>query len=188
MQSLVVAVASITFHVPSPSAFHPTPIARTTTPTLFFSAERRISFSSLDNEQRILATLRTVANKASRWRDGEWRVLGAPPLQFSLRSLPDGVRLQYFDASSDAGRLVEDGATDVTLRDRAIVWTPSGRARRRNEDVLYRLLLHEVRDGALRDCCTLAPGLYPPSAGVARLVAKIDAACLVDKKGQYSRF
>ena len=77
---------------------------------------------------------------------------------------------------------------EVALRGNAIVLSPNGKRRAANEDVFYRLLLHAVRDGELSDCCSLAPGLYPPSAGAARLVAKIDAACLVDRKGQYKRF
>ena len=185
MELSAFSVLALVAPPPSLTALRPRTPLRSVSPTCFFS-ERRITLTTVD-EQRVLAALRALANKANRWRDGEWRVLGAPPLEFSLRTLPDGVRFQYFVAS-DAGRLTTDGAMDVTLRNRGIVWTSSGRARRRNEDVLFHLLLHELRAGSLSDCCSLAPGLYPPSAGPALLVARIDAACLVDKKVQYSRF
>ena len=71
---------------------------------------------------------------------------------------------------------------------KTLVWSASGRVRSSNEDVIYKLVLEECRRGALAERSKLAPGLYPPSAGVARLVAKVDAACLYNKKAQYKRF
>ena len=111
-------------------------------------------------------------------------------MQFSARPLADGIVMSYF-LTSEAGRLTEDGSCEITLRGTDIIFSASGKNRPKNEDVLYRLMLHELRDGQLKEGCALAwPAalLYPPSAGVARLVAKMDAACLVDKKGQYRRF
>ena len=159
---------------------------RSATIDMFLSAERRIALKTLD-ERRVISSIKSLATKLNRWKADEWRVLGAPPLEFSVRPQADGVCLCYFLAS-EAGRLTEDGTMDVALRGNAIVLSPNGKRRQSNEDVFYRLLLHAVRDGELSDCCSLAPGLYPPSAGAARLVAKIDAACLVDRKGQYKRF
>ena len=157
-----------------------------TTMMWLFSPEKRIALRELD-ERRVVAALRALVTKANRWKADEWRVFGAPPLQFSSNTLSDGVRLTYY-LTSDAGRLTEDGSLDVTLQGSAVVWSRQGRARPKNEDVLFRLLLNEFRSGTLADCCALAPGLYPPSGNVARLVAKVDAACLVNKKGQYERF
>ena len=157
--------------------------------TFLLGGRRSIIFSELD-AQRVSSSLQAIVAKANRWRDAEWRVLKAPPTAFSTRTSDGGVTLVYFQ-TSEAGRLTEEGTCDIALQGKGVVFSPRGRTRPQNEDVLYRLLLHEIRDGALQECCTLAwPAaiLQPPSAGVAKLVAKLDAACLVDKKGQYRRF
>ena len=154
-------------------------------------ADPSISFSSVSGEGKLLSTIRALAGKLQRWGPDEWRLVGAPPLQFSSRTLSSGVSLVYFNQAENAGRLSEDGACDVTLVRQdsdgkySIIFKGRGSRRRRNEDVLYRLLLDAVRQDP---ACTLSFGIYPPSAGVARMVAKIDAACLVNKKEQYSRF
>ena len=52
-----------------------------------------------------------------------------------------------------------------------------------------RILLVTVPTTTSRRAPPPLPPPPPPRAGaVARTVAKIDAACLVDKRGQYSRF
>lgn len=185
---LVILQAALAFHAPPHLLTAPTKVSLRvkSPPCLFFGAERQIALSSSD-ERRVISAVQTIARKANRWRADEWRVFGAPPLQYSCASLADGVRLSYFLAS-EAGRLTEDGALEVTVNGNVIKWSSQGKRRAKNEDVLYRMLLNEIRAGSLSDCCRLAIGLYPPSAGVGNLVAKIDAACLVDRKGQYKRF
>lgn len=162
------------------------------TPASMLLGEQRISFTSNSGESKsVLATIRGLASKLQRWGPDEWKVVGAPPLQFSSRTLSTGVSLVYYKQAEDAGRLSEDGACEVTLVNQGsdgkydIVFEGRGSRRQRNEDVLYKLLLDAIRQDPT---CTLSFGLYPPSSGVAKTVAKIDAACLVNKKGQYSRF
>lgn len=156
-------------------------------PQALFTNRKAISLSSVADERRVLSGVRSVVSKLQRWGPNEWKVVGAPPMQCSSRTLSDGVRLLFYRKSS-GGAVTEDGSLDITFSGQMIAFSSQGSRRQKNEDILYKVLLDEVRSGDLSESCTLGFGIYPPTASLGRLVARIDAACLVDKKGQYSRF
>lgn len=165
---------------------------------LLFAGERRIGFTSV-NERRAVALCQAILSKLQRWRVEEWRVVGvAQPMEFSSRSTPDGCRMTFYSKGS-GGALQQDSIIDVAVRrggrglfgeTAAITLGDSAtrRAQQQQVDVLYKLLLHESRAGALGPDCKVAPGIYPSTDAIASRVRKIDAACLYDKKGQYERF
>ena len=124
-----------------------------------------------------------------RWGVLEWACFDAPPLDFSDRPLPTGIRLQYYSRSA-AGSLSEDGSLELTVRRNALVVqsTRGSQSRAKQEGVIFALLLEETRTGQLSRLGRLTPGLYPPSGRQGRMRAKIETACASDKAGQYQRF
>jgi len=163
------------------------------TPKLLFGGggAKSLAFRSLD-EKRAAAYLSSFASRISRWGVPEWSLFGAPPLTFSTRALPGGVRLQYFDVGSAGGALNPDGALEIVCRGGKLTLTtePGSVSRARQERVLYALLLAEARQplSPLGQAGELAPSLFlPDTRKEARLLAQIDSACMYDRKGQFER-
>jgi hypothetical protein len=151
---------------------------------------RTLAFRSLE-QQRVVSYLSSFTSRISRWGESEWSLFDAPPLKFSTRALPDGVRLQYFDVGS-GGALSTDGGLDITCEGLRLCLRPErGSVGRSKQDgVLFALLLAEARQplSPLGQAGQLAPALFlPDTRREARLLAQIDSACMYDRKGQFER-
>ena len=174
-------------------------LSRSLPPAMLFGGERRIGFAAVD-ERRVVDLIQSLSAKMQRWRMEEWRVLGVPSAaQFSSSNTADGCKWVFYKRVGAGGGMREDGLLEVALGcggglpgvERAVITLGGGTRvgqQQRQVDIFYRLLLHECRAGAAGADCKLIPWIHPPTDGIARLVAKIDAACLYDKRGQYSRF
>ena len=58
--------------------------------------------------------------KTDAWGDSEWRVFGCSRLEFTAKSIADGVRLTYYMSEAAMKKrglagLVEDGTLDLTI-------------------------------------------------------------------------
>lgn len=164
---------------------------RQTSPRLLFVAEPTLSFLTLD-EQRAAAYLASFTSRLSRWGAAEWALFGCAPIRFSTRSLTDGVRLNYFDVGTSGGALAADGGLQIRCSGGKIsLSSERGKTNRsRQERVLFLLLLAEARQplSPLGRAGNLAPSLFLPNTDKeARLLGKIDSACLYDRKGQFER-
>ena len=153
------------------------------------ASERRIGLRDLSSEQRAVSAIRNLASMCGRWGPNEYKVFGVPAMKFSSRQLPTGVSLQFYNAGS--GALTENGSIELTLQESNIIIRTvggSGGGRGKQSELLYQLMLDDIRDGVLSDECSLSLGLHPPTGRVGTLRRKIEGACRYDKKGQYERF
>ena len=161
------------------------------------ATERRIGLRQVESPAQAIAGVRNVAALCARWGESEFRVFRTPAMEFSTRRLESGCSLKFYSKQGQGQALVEDGSLELTVQpksgsDADVVVRAVGRgadasARGRQLDLLYRLLLDDVRAGLMGG--ELAPfALHPPTADVARLRKKIAAACLYNKEGQYRRF
>ena len=156
--------------------------------------ERRFTVRNADL-RKASAAIKSVAATCARWGEDEFKVFGVAPMEYSTRNLPNGISLQFYKPGV---QLTEDGCLDLLLLQRAggdradvVIKASDGGlsgVRARHLDLIYKLLLDDCRSGALGDDAKLVLGLHPPTASVSKLRRKIAAACLYDKKGQYSRF
>ena len=189
--------AAAVWHQPRATAWRgPTPApalaagARAEAPRMLLGGSRRIAFASI-REREAISSLRSVVTTVVRWSPAEWGVFGVKPLQFSSANTADGARLTYYEQDGSGGGLVEAGSFEMALRGSAFVLTPegSGWRARGQEALLYKLLLDEVRTRAdVGQLAALGEHVLTPTAGVGRLRAKIEGACMYDRKGQYNRF
>jgi len=157
--------------------------------------ERRFTVRNADL-RKASAAIKSVAATCARWGEDEFKVFGVAPMEYSTRNLPNGISLQFYKPGVQP--LTEDGCLDLLLLQRAggdradvVIKASDGGlsgVRARHLDLIYKLLLDDCRSGALGDDAKLVLGLHPPTASVSKLRRKIAAACLYDKKGQYSRF
>lgn len=155
-------------------------------PARMLLSERRITFAAA-NEGTVVSKVTSVLSTVKRWGPNEWRVFGVAPLEFSTQAIAGGVRLNYFRTTGGGGQLLADGSCTLTFCGDALVLRPERSARGRQEDVLFKLVLDELRRSSE---CKLAPGLHSltDTSRVGQLRAKIAAACNYDRKGQYERF
>ena len=146
-------LASLAADVP-PAAQATAALAATAAIAATALPQRRISFSTLD-EDRAIAYLRSFPTQAFQmWSNTEWNRLGASKLDFSVRPTESGVRLIYYLSDEEARKrglagLVEDGSFDLEVRGNAIVGRSSpGKTRRgKEEEVVWQRLVLQITKG-----------------------------------------
>ena len=160
------------------------------------AAERKIAVQNVQDERRAISSISSVVATAARYSALEWKVFGiSSPKQFSTRGTADGVSLQFYGESGGGGKLDSAGTLDILwARGKVagnadiVLKAGSGGGGGKQDDLLYRMLLEDCRNGALSGLCDLGFGLYPPTGDVGKKQRQIAAACLYNKKGQYERF
>jgi len=121
-----------------------------------------------------MSLVRQIAEDVCSWTPEEWEFFNAPPaiLKFD-QQVSDQIRGVVLEFIGWGGQGV-DGSLFIELENdprifgaKRLAFTTLGSRRDVAEDVLYRLVLQEVRKGVLSSTCRLAPGFYPRSSETA---------------------
>ena len=157
---------------------------RSAAPSMVFS-QRTIDFSYLRDEGFCMFAIQRIAEAVCQWDAEDWAAFNAPPARLKL----DARASQNFRAVviefAGWGGQGRDGGLEIQFVDklrnpflpaasaRQLVFTTSGSRRLEAENVLYELVLEEMRKGSLSTECRIAPGLYPHSTSTALIAANV---------------
>jgi len=145
-------------------------------PTMRFH-QREMAFTTILDEQMCIAKTRQIAEEMCSWTDDDWAFFNARPgcnLRIDAKTSDEtqGVVLEFatWGGSRDGALniVVAPNPSRWALGGKRLVWTTVGSRRFEVEDVLFKLVLEEVRTGELSRSCTLVPNFYPQSWEVAR--------------------
>lgn len=139
--------------------------------------QRTMLFSSLSNEGLVISKVRQIAEKVCSWNEEDWSLFDAPwsrmKVDTKASDAQGGVAIEF----AGWGGQGRDGGLEIDVVDEAhllvptgkrLVWTTTGSRREIAEDVLFKLVLEEVRVGGLSKVCSLALDLHPQSSETAR--------------------
>ena len=130
-----------------------------------------------------MSTVRRLSEEVCSWTAEDWELFDAPPARLKLDAKASdakgGVEIE-FSGWGGQGRdggieiVIDDSPTILAPNRKRLVFTTIGSRRAAAEDVIFKLVLDELRIGVLKDVCLLAPGFYPPSVRTARLAFAVE--------------
>jgi len=138
--------------------------------------QHSLVFSSLDNPECVIDRVRSLVDTVESWGAREWGSFGAPPLSFATSvEGPNVLLLKFYPTER---QLWEDGALEIRLDSKRLVWTAMGKRRAKNEKIIFQMFLEECLKGSLSTQCVLQPGIHTflLSRTTARREAAVHAA------------
>lgn len=153
------------------------------TPTMRYH-EKEMVFSAISDEQYCIEQVRLVAREVCKWNGDDWALYDAPKMRLNYLSWESerlgGVVIEYagWGGQGQDGTLTVQMAAKTDLLGRSekrLLWSISGARREKAEDMLFKLVLDEIRRGSLKDVCRLAfPQLYPSSWEASHVALQIE--------------
>ena len=155
--------------------------------------QRDMTFSEVNNVTFCLNRIYRIAEEVCAWTGDDWTMLKAEPHKLVLDRVASrrigGVVIDFmgwggqgrdgrleieFVSASFAFEGTRDGE-GKRPRTTKLVWTTVGSRRVIAEDLLFKLVLHDIRRGALgKHCSLILPKLYPRSVDAAYTALSIE--------------
>ena len=186
LASLLVLSAALAPSLPPRAAVRAAssgPAGERAPPATMVFHQRSIALASLKDRELLISKVRLIAEEVCAWTAEDWKLYDAPPARLKIDHKASrnarSVVIEYagWGGQGRDGALgieVEDQTNAIGMHSQRLVWTTTGSRREDAEEILFRLVLEEVRRGELSKVCTLSPSMFPlPRSSRAALLAVV---------------